>query len=357
MLMFLIIVFGLFALVLKLVDRPTIKKIKAATDTQSAIDYRKKLLHNRKTAFWIFVGVIVAFNVLLIILYAFIGTYYLKEEIDDSLARMMDIPTSSDIIGYIVGLILCIIVLFYYLKSSNKFQEIQGNVSTQSAKEFLAKNERFVLYLRGFESDVYNSKDVGKWDFSEDKLSKVIRKGLGIPMCAVGMTKEADCPIGGERVYVEDSTWEKDVYELMQKAEKIIIRVNDRTSCLWEISRSKPFIQKCSFLADDLSKYANARNKLSKEVQLPDIPRAVNGDLSIEYDPRSFFFSSDLQMKDFQGEIADYCEIAGVAKEAVTEEDIKVVTKTPFYQKPFFIALMIAGIFGALMELIELFRG
>lgn len=58
---FLLIIFALFAGVLKLVDIPTVKKIKAASDSQSAIEYRKQLLHNRKVAFWIFVGLIIVY--------------------------------------------------------------------------------------------------------------------------------------------------------------------------------------------------------------------------------------------------------------------------------------------------------
>ena len=318
-----------FALVLKLVDLPTIKQIKTASDSQTAIDFRKKLLHNRKIAFWVFVGLIIAYSL-----------YDLKylDEIED-----------SSTIGLILfAKVFSIVLLYCYLKASNKYQEIQGKVSTLSAEEFLANNSRFILYLRGFESDVYNSQDIGKWDFSEDTLSKVIRKGLGIPMCAVGMTKEADSPAGGERVYVEDSTWEDDVFNLMQKAEKIVIRVNDRTSCLWEISKSKGFLSKCTFLADDLSKYDNARNELSDDVKLPDIPPAGDEDLPLEYDPRAFFFSSDLQMKDFQGVVADYCEMVGLDRETVTDVDIKDNKKKPFYQRPFFIFLMIIGALNAI---------
>lgn len=191
---FLLIIFALFAGVLKLVDIPTVKKIKAASDSQSAIEYLKQLLHNRKVAFWIFVG--------LIIVYMLYDLRYL-DEIEDEYAMGM----------VLFARILWIVTLFLYLKASNKYQDIQGHVSVLSAKDFIEKHERFVLFLRGFESDVYNTKDIGKWDFSEDKLSRVINKGLGIPMCAVGMTKEADSPIGCERVYVEDSTWEDDVID------------------------------------------------------------------------------------------------------------------------------------------------
>lgn len=141
----------------------------------------------------------------------------------------------------------------------------------------------------------------------------------------------------------------------MQKAEKIIIRVNDRTSCLWEINRSKGFMQKCSFVADDLLKYNNALIALSPEIVLPALPKADLDDVPLEYDPRSYFFSSDMQMKAFQGEISDYCEMVGLERETVTAEDIKDDRKTPFYEKPFFMFLMVWGVLLAISKLVKLF--
>lgn len=330
MLQLIVVLFAVFALIVKLVDVPTVKRIRNARNTETAIALRKQLLRNRKIVFTVFVALIILASV-----YAWI----VLENYDASWEIL-------------IAPILAIAILVYYLKTSGKYQEVQGNVSTQTASEFLAENERFALFLRGFESDVYDSEKAGKWDFSEDVLARVIRKGLGIPMCAVGMTKEADSPLGGQRVYVEDETWEKDVLELMQKAEIIIIRINDRKSCLWELIQAKAFIQKCVFVMDDLYKYHNARVALAPDMHLPDIPPADEANLSPEYDPRSFFCCHDMQMRDFRGEISDYCEMLGLDSEAVTTADIKDNKKDPFYRRPFFIALMIATVISLISTLL-----
>lgn len=59
-----------------------------------------------------------------------------------------------------------------------------------------------------------------------------------IPVYAVGMTKETYSPVGADRVYLDDSTWKDDVRELMIAAEKIVILVNDKENCIWEIEQT-----------------------------------------------------------------------------------------------------------------------
>lgn len=330
----LIIIFALFALVLKLVDLPTLNKIKAAPDADSAIRYRKQLLRNRKIAF-------VAF-VILIICYLLYDIKVALDNITYDNAALLEI-TISDIAEIVL---LCI-----YLRASNKYYEIQGHISAITVQEFLEANKRFILFLRGFENDIYKEKNADKFAFSEHILSKVAEKGLGIPLCAVGMTKEGDSPMGGTRVYVNDKNWEDEVYGLMCKAEKIVILVNDRSSCIWEIRMTKDIYHKCVFVVDDLEKYSNVTSKLAGVIDLPELPESDIPGLPLEYDPRSFYFQSDNNMKDFSGDLADYCSILGLPADAVSQKDIAGDKKQPFYTRPFFLFIMFIGILKLLSAL------
>lgn len=328
---YLLVLFALFGYVLTLIDRPSKKKIEGARDSVTAIHYRKQLLRNRKIAYFVFVALIVASDVFI----------------------LKDIVAEGDtlVLGFtLLAVIGSLVLLYFFLHASNQYLKIQGRVSTFSASEFISENERFILFLRGFESDAYHVGDIGKWDFSEEKLSKVVEKGLGIPMCAIGMTKEADSPLGGTRVYVDDENWEETVVDLMRKAEKIIILVNDRDSCLWEIQQAHDLMDKCSFIINDLVKYQKARTVLSGRIDLPEIPFSGDKDLSLEQDPRCFFFTADRQMKDFEGTIANYCEIIGLDRSAVSYEELK--EKTPFYQRPWFMFISALAILRAISLLI-----
>ena len=293
------LLFFLFLWVLKLVDKPTIKKIQEADSTAIALEYRKQLVRNRKNATAVFFAVLFILYVILDILIC--------------------ISSERDLHGFVISLALIseiasAILILVLLKKSHTLQGIQDRVFTVSGKDFLATTGKYVLYLRGFDSDVYDENEINVWAFSEDWLSQVVSQGLGIPLCAVGMTKEADAPIGGQRVYVEDATWEEDVLELMKKAEKIIIRINDRSSCLWEISQSATLIDKCTYVIDDIEKYNKAKRHLVSEFYLPDVPDS--GD-------RSYYFSSDRQLRHFGGTIPDYCELVGLDRDAVKPEDVR----------------------------------
>ncbi len=332
----LIIIFSLFALVLKLIDWPVLRKIKTATDSETAIKYRESLLRNRKIAFISFV----AFLVLITL-----------NDIDEAIYAMeTDIYLSTIII---LSDILSIVILYLYLRSSNKYMQIKGRVSTFTASEFCNTNERFVLFLRSFERDTYKENECGKWDFSEEILAKIVEKGMGIHMCAVGMTKEGDSPFGGIRVYVNDETWEDEVYKLMCKAEKVIILVSDKKSCLWEIKMTKDIYHKCLFIVDNLEKYENARTQLSGILDLPSIPPAEVPDIPLEYDPRGFYFTADNVMKDFCGEFSNYCQMLDLPADAVCEKDISEDKKEPFYTRPFFIFLMIIAVINFINMLIQ----
>lgn len=330
--------FAIFSLLLKIVDRPLVKKIKNAENVDAAIGFKKELITKRKRSLGIFVGFVILFRIVLMLM---TWTTYT----DDYM-----------VVPQIISLVVFIVILFVYVEYSNKNNKYLGDLSVEKAADFLKEDSRFVLYLRGFESDVYNDKDVGKYDFSEDVLASVVKIGLGSQLCAIGMTKEVNCPLGGRRVYVEDEKWELEVMKMMEKAEKIVCLVNDRQSCVWEIEKSKEVYDKCVFVVDDLVKYDNAKKTLDGVVDMPDIPASDVEDLSLEYDPRRFYFGSDNVMKPFDGEVSDYCEILGLKADAVTEDDIKKCKKQPFYTRPFFIFLMMLAAARTIAEIIELFE-
>ena len=222
------------------------------------------------------------------------------------------------IIISLVSFAIFVAVLNKYIDYSNKTSEFLEGLSVEKAADYLKSNDHFVLYLRGFESDVYNKHKLKRGEFSEDILSKVVSKGLRIQLCAIGMTKEVKCPLGGRRVYVEDAIWEQEVFELMKKADKIVYRVNDRPSCLWEIQKSKDVYEKCVFVVDDLEKYNNVRKALDGMVELPPIPKSSAGN-----DSRKFYFTSDNVIKEFGGKVSDYCEMLGLSADEVTKENLK----------------------------------
>ena len=321
----LVVHYLLLLLILKITDRYTIKKIGDAADTETASKHRKNLVRNRR---YVIVFTIIALVVIRIILSICTGAVVL------------------------IPLTLVYMVLFLIMiKKSGKYTELQGNVSAYTLPEFLNDHQRFILFLRGFDSDVYDTRELGKYDFSEDLLCRVAEEAFDIPMCAVGMTREADSPEGAVRIYVEDKTWKEDVYRLMTLAEKIIIRVNDRSSCLWEICTAAEFDGKCIFVIDDLEKYVNACTALAKEgIVLPEIPDS-GCDVDVMYDVRRFSFGPDRKLIDFNGELTDYNVLLGLEPDCVDEKRLRGNEKEPFYNRPFFNVLLVLAIFQILLLL------
>lgn len=147
-------------------------------------------------------------------------------------------------------------------------------ISTKRKEDVLKANMPFVLYLRGFENDNYASKfkieSQGRYtSFSEYNLVKEMKNR--IPVYAVGMTKETYSPVGADRVYLDDSTWKEDVRELMTAADKIVILVDDKENCIWEIEQTYNLKEKTIFIVNDYYKYLMAKFKLENKYDLPRI--------------------------------------------------------------------------------------
>lgn len=120
------------------------------------------------------------------------------------------------------------------------------------------KDDNFALFLRGFEKDKYmydirlRAKMI--WDsFSEYHFVTLINKYMRV--YAVGMTNEIEPAVGADRIYLPNESWQSDVIELMDKANMLIILVNDKPNCLWEIEQSLKYKDKTIYIIDDVSKY------------------------------------------------------------------------------------------------------
>ena len=147
-------------------------------------------------------------------------------------------------------------------------------ISTKRKEDVLKASKPFILYLRGFENDNYASKfkieSHGKYiSFSEYHLVKEMKNR--IPVYAVGMTMETYSPVGADRVYLDDSTWKEDVRELMIAADKIVILVDDKENCIWEIEQTYDLKDKTIFIVNDYYKYLMASFKLENKYDLPRI--------------------------------------------------------------------------------------
>lgn len=150
-----------------------------------------------------------------------------------------------------------------------------GNISIFTKQMFLKKHAKYLLYLRGFGDDIPNN-DIGlnlegkKNDeemFNENEFFEKIEQNICI--CTVGRPQELDAPHGAKRIYLDDATWKNDVLELIEKATYIIVKVNDRDSCVWEILQVKEYLKKTVFIVDDKKIYQNVINKLALYNFLP----------------------------------------------------------------------------------------
>ena len=254
-----LIVFGIFMGVQRLLCSPFERRIRKAQNTEETLIFRKQLRRIRTTLFVVFISVYI-----LILLWINFGV----EE-----------PDSDTLQSSILCICLGTVMLIYFLQQQKKYSEFVGNISILSKNDYLAQHNQYALFLRGFEKDDYakentlsNRKLLDK--FSEYKFMEILQ--TKIPACAIGMTKEADSPYGATRVYVDDSSWKDDVRDLMDKANSIYILVDDRPSCIWEIEQSKELLGKTFFIIEDKEKYENVRKCIVDGNIFPEIPSSFS---------------------------------------------------------------------------------
>ena len=131
-------------------------------------------------------------------------------------------------------------------------------------------NGKYALFLRGFERDQYNNdiKTLANRDFtsfSEYHFTKYINRYL--PVYAVGMTNEIEPAIGSRRIYLSEETWQSDVLRLMDQAFLIIILINNKKNCIWEIEQSLKFLSKTLYIVDDIDKYREVASFINSQGQ------------------------------------------------------------------------------------------
>ena len=210
-----LIVAVLYPFVIKLMEKSDIQLLNETTDTNIAIEIRKKLKRNR-----------IIMLILMLILYAIfeIAIAAITTNFKDPL----------NIVNSIRNIALIGIAMYIYLRKQNGAIKAVGNISTASKHDFLEQHNKYCLFLRGFEQDDYGHDPVVSektYDsFSEYEFTSLVMQNT--PICAVGMTKEVNSPRGATRVYLNDDSWQNDVLELMEKSQAIYILVNDRKSCI-----------------------------------------------------------------------------------------------------------------------------
>lgn len=253
------IIFAIYRLLQKcLIDWPLARRIKCSKNVKDAIACRRKLKFRRRL---------------------FLIVYILIVLVLPNLFQTIEAIQTTGIVDprYFLWVLILLLLLYSYLISSKNLDRLMGNLSLSDKTAFLSNSKDYVLYLRGFETDNYSSeskqyknlKDSSR--FSEYYFTRVLQSKTTV--CAVGMTKEVDAPIGAQRVYLNDETWQEDVLDLMRSAKEIYILVNDRPSCIWEISQSLSMVDKTIFLVDDREKYDKIR-QLGYEhgIVFPEIP-------------------------------------------------------------------------------------
>ena len=176
-------------------------------------------------------------------------------------------------------------MMWLYLRGEKNYERLMGCISIFDKQRFLAEHEDFALFLRGFASDDYTSEKTllrrlkklrRTGHFSEFAFSKVL--GQRTTVCAIGMTREISSPVGAVRVYVDDSSWQQDVHDLMERAKAIYVLVNDSPSCIWEIAECKEWLGKTVFIVDDPQKYENVRRSdRLRGVVFPELPNVKQG--------------------------------------------------------------------------------
>lgn len=261
-LIYIAIIFAIYSVLQKcLIDWPLARRIKRSTNAKDAISCRRKLRFRRRLFFIIYVLI-----------------FLVVPNIGITVGTIQD----TGIVGprNFLWVLILPLFLYVYLISSKNLDRLMGNLSLSTKTSFLSTRKDYVLYLRGFETDDYTSESKqyknrkGSSRFSEYYFTKVLQSKETV--CAVGMTKEVDAPIGAQRVYLDDKTWQKDVLDLMRFAKEIYILVNDRPSCIWEINQSLDMLDKTVFLVDEREKYNKVR-QLGYEhgITFPEMPHSA----------------------------------------------------------------------------------
>lgn len=247
-----ILIVTIYIFLLKIFEDPIIEEIKNAIDINDALKKRKELIALRRRS-------------ILIVIAMCIAVYFIQ-----ILIFRLEFYDTNLLIGLSSSIMFSLIIV-----SRRKSHNPLGTMSSLSKNEVNTNDEEFVLFLRGFIQDNYTPEIILKKQdfdvFSEYNFTKILSKYKRI--YAVGMTKEIESPTGARRIYLSDTTWKFDVRELMEKSLFIVILLDDRESCLWEVEQSFDMLQKTIFIVDDVEKYTNVSTKIKHLIDFPKIKK------------------------------------------------------------------------------------
>lgn len=294
------IVAVLYPFIIKLVEKNNVELLNETIDANDAIKIRKKIKRNR-----------VIILILMLILYSIFEIVFA--------AIMTNFEDPQNVVDLIRNVGLTGVAMFVYLIKQNGAIKAVGNISTFSKHDFLEQNNKYCLFLRGFEQDDYSHDPIVSEkiynSFSEYEFTSLVMQN--IPICAVGMTKEVNSPRGATRVYLNDDSWQNDVLELMEKSQAIYILVNDRKSCIWEIEQSFKMFEKTVYIIDDIQKYENVRQQLAHIISLPKIPNIQKSDKNIFV---MTYLNEDFDIKSYKNNIEGYSLALGTESEEIKKK-------------------------------------
>lgn len=199
-----VITIVIFSAVLAVINKIYRNKIETAVNKEMSVSIRKKYSYIRS-----FIGI-------LIVIFMFFSILYFE----DSIYTIMILCLTLKLIDHVTSMIF--------------------PISVKLPKD-ISQEEKFVLYLRGFSSDSYtgrrslilNNSDFDS--FSEFHFVNILNKYIPVYTC--GKPKELTNPYGATRIYFDHNDWEEDVSKLVNRAEMVIVLVNNSESCIKEIEQ------------------------------------------------------------------------------------------------------------------------
>lgn len=294
------IVAVLYPFIIKLVEKNNVELLNETIDANDAIIIRKKIKRNR-----------VIILILMLILYSIFEIVFA--------AIMTNFEDPQNVVDLIRNVGLTGVAMFVYLIKQNGAIKAVGNISTFSKHDFLEQNNKYCLFLRGFEQDDYSHDPIVYEktynSFSEYEFTSLVMQN--IPICAVGMTKEVNSPRGATRVYLNDDSWQNDVLELMEKSQAIYILVNDRKSCIWEIEQSFKMLAKTVYIIDDIQKYENVRQQFTHKISFPKVPADQKSDNDIYV---MSYLKEEFDVKSYPNNIEGYSLVLGTESEELKKK-------------------------------------
>lgn len=248
--------------------------------------------------------IIIVFCLSFFVLYTFQREYNEKIVMSNDADLTIIIRRKYSYIRYVIGILTGVVILIsmsfddfrlspitigFALFWSGYLARTALPVSSKRPND-IPQKEKFVLYLRGFSYDKYEGvrayqRQTRFEKFSEYHFINILNKFF--PVYAVGMTKELSSPLGATRIYLNDKDWEKDVQMLINRAELIIVLVNDSDSCLWELEHCYN-LHKTILIVDDKEKMITIRGQFAKKHLYP-FPISISSQTLFLYEAQNYY--------------------------------------------------------------------